>query len=298
MNNCVSVGVVGGIGNQLFQYYAGVYLAKKLQTSLSLDFSNSGVAGTLHESNLDQLKLPFSFTRHEKSQTFSREYLWRIHQKITRNSNYLSVLSSQIFRLYQSNEIGYDSKLDDLKLPIKVRGYFQTWKYFESVSELGFSEPTLDNPTNWYSAMSKKINQGNYIALHVRRGDYLKLTDTFGILDKNYYLNAIELLKSKETKSKIIVFSDNVSIAKRMFKGYDFIFVNPPKFSNPAESMFLMKECKSIVIANSSFSWWAAKLGNPHKKVVAPATWFKNLENPKDLIPDNWTKLPSSWEYF
>jgi hypothetical protein len=61
------------------------------------------------------------------------------------------------------------------------------------------------------------------------------------------------------------------------------------------ESLVLMSLSKVIIIANSSFSWWAAKTGTGKEMVIAPKPWFRNLENPSSLIPDLWIQIKSDW---
>jgi hypothetical protein len=72
-------------------------------------------------------------------------------------------------------------------------------------------------------------------------------------------------------------------------------WISPPIGTDATESLVLMSFGKAIITANSSFSWWAAVSGNRTKKVIAPIPWFKNLDEPKDLIPGNWLRIKSSW---
>jgi len=123
-------------------------------------------------------------------------------------------------------------------------------------------------------------------SIHVRRGDYLKLKNHHPVQGLGYYKEAMKLVPC----DKFLVFSDDVKWCKKVFNGDQFIVSEPA----PQEVDFnMMIACSHHIIGNSSFSWWAAYLGdNPDKVVVAPKNWFgpKLAETHKldDLIPPNW----------
>ena len=86
----VKVGIVGGVGNQLFQYYAGAYLSILNSCDLSLDFSNLYQFGTKHESSLEYVNLPIEYERVNSQSNLGNNQIWRLHQKITRENMVLS----------------------------------------------------------------------------------------------------------------------------------------------------------------------------------------------------------------
>ena len=98
--------------------------------------------------------------------------------------------------------------------------------------------------------------------------------------------------------STVAMFSDDVESAKELLNSLElkFIYLAPPIGVNPLESLILMSKCIGVITANSSFSWWAGALATNAKQVIAPSKWFKTLRDPDDLIPENWTKVASSWE--
>jgi hypothetical protein len=130
----------------------------------------------------------------------------------------------------------------------------------------------------------------NFIAIHVRRGDYVNLPNHHPVQTREYYQKAVEEVG---IDNKFLIFSDDLEGCKDMF---DFI---PTKYFYSTEvdwsDLYMMSICKDNIIANSSFSWWAAYLNaNPNKKVIAPSKWFGSANahlNTKDLIPDNWIKI-------
>jgi hypothetical protein len=94
------------------------------------------------------------------------------------------------------------------------------------------------------------------------------------------------------------IFSDDIADSQKLLDGLipkNSNWVSPPNGSDPAESLVLMSLPKVIIIANSSFSWWAAKTGMEKELVIAPNPWFKSLESPSYLIPNSWKQVKSSW---
>lgn len=297
-NNHVTVGLIGGIGNQLFQYYAGLYLANKNRTELILDFSKLGKAGTSHAGSIKDLDLACVSQEYEPNGTKLAEIRWRLHQKLSRQFPSTRKLSIGLLGLYQSNVIGFDFELDKLESPIVIRGYFQTWRYFHEAKLINDSPIGLLSPSSWYQSQLADIERLEPVGIHIRRGDYKNLGETFGMLSTEYYSRALSKLGSVCTGNGIYVFSDDINQAKKLLSGlnYDFHFVQPPEGSSPAESLLLMSKCSSLVIANSSFSWWGGMLGSDSRTVIAPDKWFRGLDDPEDLLPISWLKERSSWE--
>jgi hypothetical protein len=170
-------------------------------------------------------------------------------------------------------------------------GFFQSEKYFiqsrRSVLEL-FST-NLVNLEKY-----KDIDLGRTCSIHVRRGDYLKFSDSHPVLQKDYYINAVKLLDDKI--DNLMIFSDDTAWCRQNFNDEDFnkkIFYS--KEDRDYLEISLMSKCAHNIIANSSFSWWGAWLNqNLNKTVIAPRLWFgKSLQHTStaDLIPAEWIML-------
>jgi hypothetical protein len=295
LKKVVKVKIVGGLGNQLFQFYAGVYLATRTDSELILDFSKVGISGTVHGSSIDQLVTGNKYQVQLRKISFLGSFFWRIHQKLVREIKHLRFLSLKILRVYQSNQIGFDPMIAELTSPVEIQGYYQSWRYLEYCRADGIEDPKLKTPSIWYENLREKIVSEKAIGMHVRRGDYLSLTDSFGILCKCYYDDALNKALAKNPGRTVYVFSDDIEYALTLFPGTDFNFVSEPKDSIAAETMFLMSACSSLIIANSTFSWWAAAMGNVEKDIYTPQKWFRSLEDPKDLTPENWIPVKSCW---
>jgi len=166
------------------------------------------------------------------------------------------------------------------------KGFFQSYKYFDLYkNEI---QKIFSPPKDILEKIKNKYNPQDYISLHVRRGDYVNLSQYHHNLSIDYYKNAIDYFKGY----KFLVFSDDIEWCKKHFKGDEFFFMeNEPDYID----LYLMSQCKHNIIANSTFSWWGAYLNsNPDKIVVHPDKWFgvvyENLDI-SDLFPDDWICL-------
>jgi hypothetical protein len=140
------------------------------------------------------------------------------------------------------------------------------------------------------------IRDPDEVAIHIRRGDYLSLKDSFGVLSNQYYLMAIDKLKEIVNPSKIVIFSNDTQAADSLAKEIGPLAYVFPSDSDASDAATLIELSgfDYVVIANSSFSWWAAAL-NKKKTVIYPEPWFRSLEEPRDLIPLDWIPCAASW---
>jgi hypothetical protein len=166
-------------------------------------------------------------------------------------------------------------------------GYFQSEKYFPDRDFV----LNLFEPADYISEQIKKYKDvvgTNKASIHVRRGDYIKLNSIYHVLDLDYYVNALSYLDIMGI-TEYLVFSNDMEWCKENFKGDQFTFIQDNSFVE----LFLMSKCRHHVIANSSFSWWGAWLGNDPKRItIAPRKWFvKDTPSSKDIIPESWIRL-------
>lgn len=282
--------LMGGLGNQLFQVSAGKSL--ELKTGKKVDFTTSYIEKIGNSHGMDISKY---FTLDDclsKSKSISKEKLIML-RKINTISRKLKI--ADLNRYYFSDEVGYDSTIFELSKPRKILGYFQSWKYFDSLTDFSFLE--VKKPvSNGFRALELEISNSECGAIHIRRGDYVKQGQTFGLLSYKYYEESIEQL-SLSKGSTLYVFSDSVEIAEPILRpwGGRYLLRFVKNFED-FESMLLMSRFPKIVIANSSFSYWAALLGGKKGEVIAPSKWFKSWDDPAELIPPYWTKCLSQWE--
>ena len=145
--------------------------------------------------------------------------------------------------------------------------------------------------------MAQRIISTNAISIHVRRGDYVTNPTTtafHGVCGVEWYANAAQLMETKISNPTYFVFSDDYEWAKSNLKfSAETIFVPPSPDGQEAHDMSVMSLCQHNIIANSSFSWWAAWLNpNPNKIVIAPQKWFASgPQKTDDLIPPSWLRI-------
>lgn len=158
-------------------------------------------------------------------------------------------------------------------------GYFQSPKYFEHCERL----------IKKYFTFSIQYQPNNYTSIHVRRGDYVNKVNYHPLLPMAYYKQAM----SHFSGSTFMIFSDDIEWCKKQDWFGEKVLFSPYQKDEVAD-LSLMASCENHIIANSSFSWWGAYLGqNPDKKVIAPSLWFgqKLPHDTKDLIPETWIRI-------
>lgn len=285
----------GGMGNQMFQYALGRALAIKNNTMLGLDIQDL----------LDRTPRPrFTFRDYDLD-------LFYIEAEIVPQSSlpfwrrscgggpvgvFLNKFRRTVFG-GKGKERGFKFNPDVLNLGPNtyLDGYWQSHKYFESIVDVLRKDFTLKNPLpENIQELKNKIESQNSVCVHVRRGDYVgnKIHDVVG---KDYYNQAIDLLSQGTNIEHVYVFSDDIEWCKA---GLSFsqptTFVGKEYAGERASGQFeLMRSCKYFIIANSSFSWWAAWLAeNPEKIVIAPKVWFgdKSIDT-GHRIPENWIRI-------
>ena len=295
----VEIELVGGLGNQLFGYFAGAFYAQKFNKLLIVDLTQVSLGLTNHGSELTSFKLSKSYELiRSKPRGFTR-LIKRIFDKLSIKFKSIKYFRYKLLGVYQSKEVGFDSFLEKQSEISRIQGYYQTWKYVDNLQELG-ADISLEiiNPSNWFLGLQNEINKVKPIAIHVRRGDYKNPDSPVGLLSKSYYQDAIGVVNNKYENRNFWIFSDDIEDSQKLLDGLipkSSNWICPPTGSDPAESLVLMSLSKVIIIANSSFSWWAAKTGVEKELVIAPSPWFRKLDSPTCLIPNSWNQIKSSW---
>lgn len=137
------------------------------------------------------------------------------------------------------------------------------------------------------------------LVVHIRRGDYLTLRNSFGVLSQQYYENYIEqFIREDRSLNCVVIFSDSFVDATHLAKNIkiDCIIVNSPDSKlTDSESLVLMKYGKSHIIANSTFSWWGAYLSSNTVRTISPKPWFRSDKLSVPSIPLDWERGASIW---
>lgn len=253
----ISTKLQGGLGNQMFQIAAAYSLAKKNNDSYGFNFNDC-------------------FTPQQGNT--SEKYVNNIFKKIP-NTSTNQFTNHYLEPFFAFKEIPYKPNL-------YMTGSFQSEKYFDNCKEeivnlFDLSDIDISSVKN-----SLDFNNNTFTSVHIRRGDYLNghNLEFHSPSSKGYYLKAMSLFPN----SKFIFFSDDMNWVRENFAG-DNIFYSP--FNDELQDFKLMSECHNNIIANSTFSWWAAYLNkNTNKVVVGPKRWFgpAGHKDTQDVIPQNW----------
>lgn len=186
-------------------------------------------------------------------------------------------------------------------------GHWQTEKYFNPRlvhDAMQLRVPVSDRTRELADEIGQLYQRSAFI--HVRRGDYTWAENVVyhGSPTRRYYDEAIERIRQATPDAHFYLFSDEPEWCRANFSGASFTVIdhNKPGDANAPgqehEDLYLMSLCRHAVIANSSFSWWGAWLGdlvpaqnNDARIVIGPDRWFVVQLESKDIIPERWLKL-------
>ena len=266
----------GGLGNQLFQYAAGRYLAWKHNTKLKLDLTQCNLESDSHHAfyNLGAFNIQENFATELEIKNLPA--------------------------IKNKNPWIFEPDILSSKDNIRLNGHWQSEKYFLEIEDILRRELTLKNPLGKISESWKKeiLETECSVSVHIRHGDFMTYyaRNVIGLLPINHYATCIKALKEKYQNITIFVFSDDLQWCKENLK-----FDVPTKFvegcEHDYEEMYLMSLCKHNILSRGTFSWWGAWLNqNPDKEVFAPFPWQLCINYESDIIPDDWIKIPSDYD--
>lgn len=283
--------LIGGLGNQMFQYAAAKALAAKHTTFLLLDTSSFD-SYTLHQGfELDRI-FSGDFNIAQKADV-QKMLGW---QSLNSVKSYLhrpvlSWLRNKALAIEPSFE--YWQGFERLSADTYLSGYWQSERYFISAEDIIRADFRFSTPLSAENVeLADMIGNSESISLHVRRGDYVN-NSAYASCSLDYYKSAIEYLTKQLESPTFFIFSDDINWVKENLKlEYPHIYIDNNQGDQSYNDMRLMSLCKHNIIANSSFSWWGAWLNaNDAKNVIAPKKWFNTDMNSKDLIPASWVRL-------
>ena len=301
-----------GMGNQMFQYAAGLAAAYRLNTELLLE--KSAFNSSKRDDRPYFLDCFPAITEPEAS--FSQ--IWSISKRMAivcfimnmpgRKTN--SGKRRHIFQrainkvncmihdkgVYLPSFYSYSPEFENVPDNTCMMGYWESWKIFAGIEDIVRAKFKF-SPECFSSALSDRVRSCNSVAVHVRRGDKTSLKGFFAS-DGLYLKNALTRLTALTEKPEFFVFSDDIDWCRaNLPQIYDaeYTYISG---QTPAQDMALMTQCRHVILAPSSFSWWGAWLNeNPHKIVIAPDInlWYPhgayNPEDRKYLLPPEWLKI-------
>lgn len=294
----IIIQLTGGLGNQLQQYalykkFIQLGIEAKLDISwfrdeaAPADFQGSG--RTHRELELTYFdKLPYKIcTEEEKEKLIGKKGIWGKMQR--------KLLPSTIHwfhesRMYHPEILDFDN--------MYLSGYFACEKYYSDIlSDLRktIRFPKSSNPAN--KQMAEEICSCRSVSVHIRRGDYLKQenADMFGgICTDAYYETSIRKIKEKEPNAHFYLFSDDVAYVKQKYTGQEYTVVDINHGKDSFYDMWLMSQCKHNICANSTFSFWGARLNGNGDKIMIRPTIHKNSQT---FIRAEMEELWKGWRF-
>jgi hypothetical protein len=242
------LGKYGRLGNQMFQYSFLYNAGKKTGFDIGFDFKNNP----------------------EIAKTFKLE---------ANNSDKIIQKNYAI----EKNDFGF---FDSTTVPdgTDFIGYFQNSKYILEYQDdlkkiFTFDDKLMEKCYNFMKDLRNKIEKP-LVSIHVRRGDYLLLQDSFVVPDLNYFNECIDQLG--RNNNHYVIFTDDKKWCFEQFKHIPNIIMN----NDTVTDLCLMSLCDHNIISNSSFSWWGSWLNeNLDKKIFAPRKWFT------EKGPKNWQQI-------
>ena len=280
VNSNVVTKIMGGFGNQLFCYACGYAVAKNSNRKLIIDTSQQD-NDSFRLVDIIQLNIVYDDRiTFKKGNGFLNRAIFNKIKLFGSVGFFTKRIKERQCYSYQDDIFNYN------KRNIYLNGYWQSYKYFER-----YRAELLEMFTPKVALKKKAIesSQNIRVAIHIRRGDYISIGCN---IDLNYYDNAIKYFDSTFPDKPIYyVFSDDIGFAKDFVKKYpdlEMFIVENDSDNQTIEDFYLMASCNHFIIANSSFSWWAAWLcQNTDKIVICPEVDFWT----GDFYPTEWIKI-------
>ncbi|KKU80514.1 MAG: Glycosyl transferase, family 11 [Parcubacteria group bacterium GW2011_GWA1_47_8] len=291
----IIVKLIGGLGNQLFQYALGRHLALRNNTELKLDITGFEEY-KLHRYSLSHFNIVENFATMEEVVKFQK-YKRRLGKKWFLYNKFIA----DEHKYAQERQFHFNPRILDTQGDAYLDGFWQTEKYFKDIESIIRKEVAVKTPFAGKDAeVAKEIDATSAVMMHIRRGDYVSNQATneyHGTCGLDYYRTAATLIAEKVASPHFFIFSDDhIWVKENIILDGPVTYVDHNNADKNYEDLRLMSLCKHAIIANSSFGWWGAWLSqNPGKIVIGPSKWFNNPKkkttDTSDVLPKEWIKI-------
>ncbi len=293
--------IIGGLGNQMFQYALGRNLSQKLKCELKID-TRPFSWYKLHKYSLHHFAIP--------QEVASEQEIKKVRYGTTRPAVILGIdlvnkFSKKILKrellplknLFTDTGEAFKAEVLRHRGDVMLEGYWQSEKYFSECRDLLVNDfAVVTAPSDNNKRLLDRIGACNSVSIHIRRGDYVSNPETqkiHGVCSVAYYEKAVETIRRRVKSPHFFIFSDDAEWAEANLKISDSTIVKGNDADHNYEDLRLIYSCRHNIIANSSFSWWGAWLNqNSEKIVIAPAIWAaSSVIETKDIVPESWERL-------
>ncbi|WP_316792775.1 alpha-1,2-fucosyltransferase [Pedobacter frigoris] len=279
---------LGGLGNQMFQYAFYKALQKRFP-NVKADLQGFHDYGLHNGFELEDLfDIRVSRASLFKSKLYQVHHKKWIYRKLRRVLNLKKAYQEEI------NLFGFDPEVFTNPKPAYYWGYWQNLAYFQDISKeirADFTFSNLSDSKNQGALNS--IQNSSSVSIHIRRGDYLTDPLLGGVCNLEYYQKAISYVQSRVDSPKYFIFSNDIEWCRENLNLTNCEFISWNNGTKSYLDMQLMSNCKHNIIANSSFSWWAAWLNqNNNNIVICPKKWVNNPKlDTSGLLPKGWITI-------
>ena len=294
----VIIQVAGGLGNQLQQYALyRKFVRMGIEARLDISwFDDKKTEENIKEGNVTERKLELAYfdrlvyetcTEDEKTELIGND---KLTGKLRRKLLPFTVHWFHESKMYHPEILSFDQ--------MYLSGYFACEKYYADIlydlrEKIQF--PKSDNPLN--EQMADKMRSCQSVSVHIRRGDYLKPENAamFGnICTDAYYERAMEVIKEAVPDAHFYLFSDDVSYVEKKYSGEEYTVVDINHGRDSFYDMWLMSQCKHNICANSTFSFWGARLNGNEDKIMIRPTIHKNSQV---FVKEEMESLWPGWRF-
>ncbi len=286
------VNTIGGLGNQMFCYSFALALKKRCNEELFVDISHFNHYG-LHDGFLINEIFNVKEINVAGKQEISCVTRYIPHYNLSRIAR--KFLPKKSKEYIEKRDYVFDENALNVQGNCYYEGYWQSPMYFNSIDEDVKNMFVFPVVTDENKELSELIDSINSVSIHVRRGDYLNAKSFKGICELDYYQNAICKINTTVENPYYFIFSNDIDWCRENLGNFlqtDRVkFVSNNVGKNSFWDMYLMSRCKNMIIANSSFSWWAAYLNaNNDAKIISPKKWV-NRDYDTQVHLDSWENI-------
>jgi hypothetical protein len=297
----ITMSLMGGLGNQLFQLATGLEVAQRANAPLQLDLSwfdqsRRRASGGLILRPYELHGIADDIPKVHPPTGRAREVLTHGRDVFVRRSARL-INRLPVPYLAESGA-DFNPRVLEATPGTHLWGYFSSWRYFTSVKG-AVRERVLGCPgtSHWARELSTEATATGAVAVHVRRGDYLALASTYGHVTLDYYQRALAVCRRMGCGGPVWLFSDDPHGARVYLGDVDIDrVIEPPPGTSSLDSMIAMSSAAALIMANSTYSWWAAFLReSPERPVIAPRPMWATsaIAEPRDLLLPEWITIDS-----
>lgn len=282
-----------GLGNQMFQYAVARRLAHVNGAELLLYLGNRYDTGSKRTFRLDNFAISGRLAGEAEAGGLRR--LSRTRRRLARFLPGLRPPRDP--EVVKEETLRFNPTILTLRGNVKLAGAWQCEHYFSDIGDIIRREFTLRAELDARSRETlAHIQAGPSAFIHVRRGDYVtstKINRLYGTCSPDYYETGLRMLRDRIGAALcLFVFSDDPAWVRKMQIGGAKAVIVDWNADAPERDIALMRACNHAIIANSSFSWWGAWLGDGSERVViAPRAWFRRRSDYEDIVPERWIRL-------